>query len=126
MFGRTRAGHTCAPALTLDEWMASSPPYERPVAQRLIEVVSHLPDALLEPVQVGLFVKRRSTFTQLRTMTKWTALSVKLTREVTWPEPSRRVQRQVSRYYYTYNLAGADDLTADLEALIDEAYEADS
>lgn len=125
-FGRVRAGHTCAPAMTMDDWLATSPAYERPVALRLIELVHPWPDAIIEPVQVGLFLKRRSTFAQLRTMTKWTALTIKLPGEVTVPQPSRRVQRLGSRWFHTYNLTDEAGLTADLESMVEEAYEADA
>ncbi len=84
--------------MSLAEWLDTSPPHERPVAERLVELVDRLPEAWVEPVQVGLFIKRGSSFAQLRTMTQWTALSLKLTREVTRPEPSRKVSRQGSRY----------------------------
>ncbi len=125
-FARANAGHTCFAALGLDEWIASSPAYGRPVAQALIELVECMPQARVEPVQVGLFLKRRSTFAQLRTKTKWTALTVKLPREADDPEPSRRVQRQGSRFFHTYNLSVPGALTDDLIALIAEAYELDS
>lgn len=108
----------------LDEWLTTSPDHERPIALRLIELVDDLPDAIVEPVQVGLFIKRRSTFAQLRTMTRWTALTVKLARQVTDPEPSRRVQRQGSRVWHTYNLHAAHDLDA-VTDLVTEAYELD-
>ena len=125
-FGRARAGHTCAPAMTLPEWLTTSPAYERPVALRLVELTYGWPDVVVEPVQVGLFLKRHSTFTQLRTMTRWTALTIKLPVEVTFPEPSKRVQRLGNRWFHTYNLAGEDALTTDLSLMIEEAYEADA
>ncbi len=112
--------------MKLDEWLTTSPDYERPVAQKLLELAASLPDAHVEPVSVGLFVKRRSTFAQLRTMTKWTALTVKLTREVSDPKPSRRVQRLGSRWFHTYNLTRADDLSNAIIEMIEQAYEADA
>ncbi len=112
--------------MSLAEWLDTSPPHERPVAERLVELVDRLPEAWVEPVQVGLFIKRGSSFAQLRTMTQWTALSLKLTREVTRPEPSRKVSRQGSRYHHVYNLHHPNDLTPDLVELLTEAYEADS
>ncbi|MGB3185516.1 MAG: DUF5655 domain-containing protein [Ornithinimicrobium sp.] len=124
-FGRVRAGHTCAPAMTLLTWLDTSPSYERPVALRLTAMVRSWPDVIIEPVQVGLFLKRRSTFAQLRTMTRWTALTIKLPGEVTVPEPSRRVQRMGSRWFHTYNLAGETDLTGEVMSLVHKAYEAD-
>lgn len=124
-FGRRNAGHTCSPALSLEEWLSSSPPHERPVADALLELVADLPDMHVEPVQVGLFLKRGSTFAQLRTMTRWVALTVKLAREVTDPEPSRKVQQQGSRFWHTYNLRTPDDL-ARVADLVVEAHHLDA
>lgn len=125
-FGRVRAGHTCAPAMTLSDWLNTSPAYEHPLALRLIARARAWPDAVIEPVQVGLFLKRRSTFAQLRTMTKWTALTIKLPVEVSIPEPSRRVQRLGNRWFHTYNLAAEAELTSDLLSMVEEAYDADA
>ncbi|WP_370327145.1 DUF5655 domain-containing protein [Euzebya sp.] len=125
-FGRRNAGHVCAPAMTLEEWLATSPPHERPVAERLIEAVAELPDAWVEPVQVGLFVKRSSTFCALRTMTRWTALSLKLPRVVTAPEPDRKVQSQGIVHHHTWNLRRPEDLTDELIGLLGESYDFDA
>jgi hypothetical protein len=99
-FGRVRQGHECAPAMSLEEYLATSPPHERPVAELVLAHVRSLPEAHVEPVQVGLFVKRRRTFAQLRTMTRWAALWLALPRVVTDPEPSRAVQRQGTVHHH--------------------------
>lgn len=112
--------------MTLSDWLNTSPAYEQPVALRLIAHAQAWPDAVIEPVQVGLFLKRRSTFAQLRTMTKWAALTIKLPVEVSIPEPSRRVQRLGNRWFHTYNLAAEAELTSDLLSMVEEAYDADA
>jgi hypothetical protein len=73
-----------------------------------------------------LFVKRSSTFAQLRTKTRWVALMVKLPRVVTSPRPDLKVQSHGSSHFHTYNLRTPDDISPALLDLITEAYEADA
>ncbi|MEE8599612.1 DUF5655 domain-containing protein [Euzebya tangerina] len=111
--------------MSLEEWLETSPDHERPVAEKLIDLVGYLPDARIEPVQVGLFIKRSSNFAQLRTMTKWSSFTIKLGREVPRPAPDRKIQRMGSRFFHTYNLHRPEDLTETLAELLGEAYDFD-
>ncbi len=124
-FGRARQGHTCSPAMTVADYLETSPVYERPIAEALIAHVATLPDAVVEPVSVGLFCKRGSTFAQLRTMTKWVSLGLKLPRVVGNPTPDRKVQQySPGHHHHVWNLRSLAALDPLLD-LIDEAYEAD-
>lgn len=111
--------------MTLEEYFATAPPHEGPVAERVLDHVRTLPDAYVEPVQVGLFIKRSRTFAQLRTMTRWVALGLMLPRVVRDPEPSRRVQPAGRCHHHVFNLHGPADVTDAIRDLITEAYEAD-
>lgn len=111
--------------MTLEEYFATAPPHEGPVAELILDHVGTLPDAYVEPVQVGLFIKRSRTFAQLRTMTRWVALGLVLPRVVHDPEPSRRVQAAGRSHYHVFNLHGPADVTDAIRDLITEAYEAD-
>ncbi|MGI9017366.1 MAG: DUF5655 domain-containing protein [Euzebya sp.] len=95
------------------------------MAQKLIGVVGEMPQALIEPVQVGLFFKRTSSFAQLRTMTRWTALSVKLPRVVSSPSPRWQVESVGSRHHHVFNLHDITDVTPAIIDLLWEAYDVD-
>jgi hypothetical protein len=123
-FGRTRQGHTCSPAMSVEDYLATAPEHERPVAEVLIAHAAALDEAVVEPVSVGLILKRRSTFAMARTMTRWVSLGVSLPRVVSDPEPDRKVQQLSTSYHHVWNVRTIDDLLP-LLALIDEAYEAD-
>lgn len=125
-FGKPRQGHTCSPGLTLEEYLATAPPHEPPVVRPVLDHLAQLPEALVEPVQVGLFVKRSSTFAQLRTKTRWVALMVKLPRVVTSPRPDLKVQSHGASHFHIYNLRTPDDISPALLDLVTEAYEADA
>ena len=81
-FGRSGQGHECAPALTLEEYFATGPERERPIFDAVWEHLDELGDVRVEPVQVGIFFKRRRTFVELRPKTKWVDLSILLERRV--------------------------------------------
>lgn len=112
--------------MSLEEYFATAPAHEAPIAEVVLAHVRTLPEAHVEPVQVGLFFKRSRSFAQLRTMTRWVALSLILPRVVTSPEPSRKVQRiGSSQYHHVFNLHHPADVTRAVRDLITEAYEAD-
>jgi hypothetical protein len=124
-FGRAHQGHLCSPALTLEDYLATAPDHERPVAEALVAHVATLAEAVVEPVSVGLLVKRRSTFVTARTMTRWVSISLKLPRVVTDPSPDRKVQQHAGAHHHVWNVRTPADL-APLLGLVDEAYEADA
>ena len=120
-FGRANAGHTCSPTLDLDEWLAGAPDHERPVAEALISLVEGWDGVVVEPVQVGLFVKRRSTFVSARTRTRWVEVGVKLGREPDDPGPDLAVQWQGARAFCRWRCTTGEDV-ARLAELIEEAW----
>lgn len=123
-FGRTRQGHTCSPAMSVADYLATAPAHELAVAEALLAHARTLEHTVVEPVSVGLILKRRSTFAMARTMTRWVSLSLKLPRVVTDPAPDRKVQHYAGAHQHVYNVRSAEDLEP-LLALIDEAYESD-
>lgn len=70
-FGRTGQGHDCAPAMSLEEYFSSGQPFERPIFDAVMAHLSGLGDVWVEPVSVGIFLKRGTTFAQLRTKVRW-------------------------------------------------------
>ncbi len=73
-FGRTGQSHECAPALSLEEYFATGPPFERPVFEAVSAFVATLGPVLIEPVQVGIFFKRPSSWMQLRPKRAWVSM----------------------------------------------------
>ncbi|CAN5571816.1 hypothetical protein BH11ACT8_BH11ACT8_11350 [soil metagenome] len=110
--------------MPIDDYLATAPEHERPIAELLAAHVGALPEAVVEPVSVGLLFKRRSTFAQSRTMTRWVALGITLPRVVGEPTPSRKVQSYPGGHHHVWNLRTAADLDDRLFDLLDEAYEA--
>ena len=77
-FRRAGQSHECAPAMGLEEYFATGPPHERPVCEAVIAHLSTLGPLHVEPVSVGIFLKRAGGFAQLRPMERWVAVSFAL------------------------------------------------
>lgn len=123
-FGRARQPHECAPAMTLDEYFATGPPHERPVFEAVIRHLATVGPVHVEPVSVGIFLKRARTFAELRPMQRWVAVSFSLPRRVTHPTIVRKVVPYGGRYFHIANVAGPADLDDRLCDLLTEAYHA--
>ncbi len=100
-FGRTNQGHECAPAMDIEEYFETGPEFERPVFEVVRAHMQSLdPDIWFEPVSVGFFFKRRTTFLQLRTMTKWVAVCFNLDRRLSSDRLARKVLEHSGRHYH--------------------------
>jgi hypothetical protein len=76
----------------------------------------------VEPVSVGIFLKKSQSFAQLRPMTKWVALSFGLPRQVRSPKVARKVIPYGNRYHHVVNLRAAADVDDDVRSWLSEAY----
>jgi hypothetical protein len=122
-FGRAGQSHECAPALSLEEYFATGPPHERPIFDVVRAHVESLGPVHIEPVQVGIFLKRERTFAQLRPRDRWVALSFSLRRTVAHTTITRKVVEYSGRYHHVANLRTPDDFDDVLRGWLTEAYE---
>jgi hypothetical protein len=121
-FARVNQGHECAPALSLEEYFSTGPARERPIFEAVMRHLDTMGPVHVEPVSVGIFLKRARSFAQLRPMTKWVALSFSLPRPVQHATMTRKVQRYGGHYFHVANLRGPDDLDNALRGWLTEAY----
>jgi Domain of unknown function (DUF5655) len=121
-FRRTRQSHECAPAMTLDEYFSTGPPHERPVFEAVMAHLATLGPVHVEPVSVGIFIKRDGSFMELRPMERWVAMSFPLHRRAQHRTIIRKVMQWHGRYYHIANVRGPDDLDDALLDLITESY----
>ncbi|MGZ6979417.1 MAG: DUF5655 domain-containing protein, partial [Acidimicrobiia bacterium] len=61
-FGRRNQSHECAPAITLEEYFSTGPARERPIFEAVIAHLETVGPVHVEPVSVGIFIKRSRTF----------------------------------------------------------------
>lgn len=121
-FARPGQGHECSPAMTLEEYFSTGPERERPIFEAVMAHLDGVGPVHVEPVSVGIFLKRAQSFAQLRPMQNWVALGFSLDRVVRHPAIVRKPIPHGHRYYHVANLRGPDDLDDDLRDWLTEAY----
>ena len=109
--------------MTLEEYFSTGPPFERPIYEAVMRHLETVGPVHVEPVSVGIFLKRSQSFAQLRPMTRWVALSFGLPREVRSTKIARKVVPYGRRYHHVVNLRSADDVDDDVRAWLSEAYD---
>jgi hypothetical protein len=77
----------------------------------------------VEPVSVGIFLKKQGSFVELRPMTKWVALSFSLPRRIESSKIARKPIDTGSRFFHVVNLRSPEDLDDDVRAWLAESYE---
>jgi hypothetical protein len=108
--------------MDLEEYFATGPPHERPVFEAVHGFLATLGPVHVEPVSVGIFIKKAGSFVELRPMTKWVAMSFPLARRVRHPAIARKPYDAGSRVYHVVNLRDPEDLTDDVRAWLAESY----
>ena len=122
LFRRAGQSHECAPAMSLEEYFSTGPRHERPVFEAVMAHLDTVGPVHVEPVSVGIFLKRAQTFAQLRPRDRWVALSFSLSRRVEHDRITRKVVPYGGRYHHVANLRGPDDLDHRLRSWLTEAY----
>jgi hypothetical protein len=109
--------------MTLEEYFSTGPSFERPVFDAVMAHLRTLGEPFLEPVSVGVFVKRDGVgVLQLRPMTKWVALCLFMPRTVR----DRRISRkpiEAGRAVHVVNVRGPDDVDDVVREWITEAWD---
>ena len=111
--------------MTLDEYFSTGPGFERPVFDAVIAHLQTLGEPFLEPVSVGVFVKRDGVgVLQLRPMTKWVALCLFMPRTVRDRRISRKPIESGRIVYHVVNVRKPDDIDDIVKGWISEAWHA--
>ena len=108
--------------MPLEEYLATGPPHEAPICEAVLSFLHGLGPLHVEPVSVGIFLKRSTTFAQLRPMTRWEALSFVLPRKLTHARLARKVYSGGGRHHHVVNLHSPDDVDGLVKEWLTEAY----
>jgi hypothetical protein len=108
--------------MTIDAYFATGPEHERPIFDEVMHHLSTVGPVHVEPVSVGIFLKRARTFAELRPMRHWVALSFSLTRQVHHPTIVRKVVAYHGRQFHIANIARPGDIDDDIRSWLTEAY----
>lgn len=110
--------------MELEEYLATGPPFERPIVDEVLARLVDVGSVHIEPVSVGIFLKRAQTFGELRPMTKWMAVSFGLSRSVQSARIARKVIPYGSRYWHVVNVRTPAEVDDELIGWLAEAYDA--
>jgi hypothetical protein len=121
-FGRRNQSHECSPAMSVDEYFAGKPEWQRPIFEAVLEHLEMVGAVRVEAVEVGIFFKRSHTFAELRPRRDRLVLSVLLSRRVQDPRVAKTWHGSGNRSAYFFDLHEADDVDDDLRDWLTEAY----
>ena len=121
-FGRAKQSHECSPAMSLEEYFSTGPSHERPIFDAVMAHLVTVGPVHVEPVSVGIFLKRSRSFAELRPMRDWVALWFTLSRTVRHRTITRKVITYGSGFVHVANLRTPDDLDDEIRGWLTEAY----
>ena len=108
--------------MSLDEYFSTGPTLERPIFEVVMAHLRTVGPVHVEPVSVGIFLKRARTFAELRPMQQWQALSFSLDRRVSHRTITRKVMPYGGHHYHVANLRTVVDFDETLAGFLTEAY----
>ena len=105
--------------MTLEEYFSTGPPFERPIYDAVMAGLEERVGPIhVEPVSVGIFLKRARGFCELRPMTKWVAVGFGMPRTLQSP----RLARKVVDSWHCVNVRAPEEVDEELLEWLTEAY----
>ena len=108
--------------MSLEEYFSTGPAHERPIFEAVMAHLETVGPVHVEPVSVGIFLKRAQTFAQLRPKDRWVALSFSLAHKVDHERITRKVVDYHGRSHHVANLRHPADFDDRLRGWLTEAY----
>lgn len=121
-FGRTNQSHECRPGLTLREYLGRQPPERRATYRAVLRELEKLGPLDIDPVEVGIMIKRARTFCELHPRRNAVELSFKLSRPLADPRIHRTIRSSTHRHVHFVHLKSAADVDRQLVSWLAEAY----
>lgn len=122
-FRRSGQPHECAPALDVEEYFATGPPWVRPIFEAVLAHLQTLGPMTVEPVSVGIFIKSNGSFVELRPKSKWVTISFPLGRRLSHSRMSRKPIGSGSKIFHFVNLTSASEVDAEVQEWLTESFD---
>jgi hypothetical protein len=110
--------------MSLDVYLATGPAHEAPVVEAVLAHLRTLGPVVIEPVSVGVLVKRRRTFVELRPMQRWEAVWFGVPDQVSHPRIARTLRGSSSTTFFAVNVRSPDEVDDQLRDWLTAAYHA--
>ena len=121
-FGKINQSHLCAPGISIAAYFADRPPVQRLICDAVLDHLETLGPVIVDPVDVGILIKRVRTFAELRAKRDRVALSMILPRTVHDPRIARRIAVSGPRVAHFVNLVVVEDVDDQLREWLAESY----
>jgi len=108
--------------MELEEYLATGPDFEAPIVGAVLTGLAPLGPLHVEPLSVGVYLKRAQTFATLRPMARWEAVTFSLPHVARHRLIVRKVLSEGRRHWHTANVAVAAEVDAALIDLLSESY----
>jgi hypothetical protein len=108
--------------MTLDEYLSSGPPHEAPIVEAVLAHLRTLGALVIEPVSVGVLVKRRRTFVELRPLQRWESVWFGVPEKVSHPRIARTLRGSGSMTFHAVNVRSPDEVDDQLRDWLTAAY----
>lgn len=122
-FGRRNQSHTCIPARSLEEWLAERSPTDRATVEALLDHLRSLGPIVVDAVQIGLLIKRNSTFAEVRPRRAGLRLILLVSRALDDPRLVRSLRLSANRWAYELDLHDPGEVDTQVRDWLTEAYE---
>ncbi len=112
--------------MTVDEYFATGPSFERPIFEEVADFVDTLGSVSVEFVSVGIFFKCPSVWMQLRPKRTWVAMTFPVRRAIghrTIKNKPMTNGRDSSMKWYVANLETPADFDDDLREILAESFD---
>ena len=105
--------------MSIEEYFSTGPAFERPIFEAVMAGLDERVGPIhIEPVSVGIFLKRARGFCELRPRTKWVAVGFAMPRTL----HSSRIARKVVDSWHVVNVQTPDQVDDELLGWLTEAY----
>lgn len=125
-FGRVNQSHVCVPGSTVADTFAGPAARWRPIYDAIAEHVRGLGPVHQDAVKVGVFLKHRKTFAQVRPKARALSLSLFLPRPVDDERVSRQMRVAAGRFVHFVKLTDVAEVDDQVRHWLTEAYDAAS
>ena len=123
-FGRANQSHVCVPGSTVEDSFAGRPAGQRLIYDAVAAHVTTLGPVHVDAVKVGVFLKHRSTFAEVRPKARSLNLYLFLPRPIDDDRVTRRIRVSAERTVHVFKLTGVGEVDDQLRAWLTEAYDA--
>jgi hypothetical protein len=121
-FGAPRQAHTCVPGCSVEESFAGRPAGQRAVYDAVVAHLESVGPVHVDPVRVGVFLRRRRKVAEVRPRARSVALALMLPRRLVHPRVSRQVRVSADRIMHVIPLTRAEEVDEELRGWLTEAY----